>query len=122
MSWTLYCLASRPVSSAWPDCPARCWRAHRPFSLVEGEPDACTMSWKLLLEAREDDHHVTSLPSPRSKIEMMVGRVLAAELGPGAVVVRGPADGVGGWTARLFLKGIRLIREEAGPLLLDFAL
>lgn len=120
MSWTLYCLAPRPISSARPERPARCWHAHRPFSLVEGEPDAFTMSWKLLLKTPEDDHRVTSLLSPRSETEVTVSRALAAELGPGAVVVRCPADGTG--RTALILEGVWLVREEAGPLLLDFAL
>src|SRR5438477_12427955 len=51
----------------------------------------------------------------------MGGRALAAERGPGAVVVRGPADREGEWTARLIREGVRLIRDEAGSLLFDLA-
>jgi hypothetical protein len=50
----------------------------------------------------------------------MLSRALAAETGPGAVVVRCPADGAG-WTALLILEGVRLSREEAGPLFLERA-
>jgi hypothetical protein len=50
----------------------------------------------------------------------MMSRALAAERGPGAVVVRCPADGAGG-AARLLLKGVRLRREEAGPLVFERA-
>ena len=80
------------------------------------------MPGDLSIEMREEDHRMSSLLSPRSQTAVAVSRAFTAQLDPGAVVVRCPADGTG-WTALLLLaeERIRLIREEAGPLFSDLA-